>query len=51
LVGVAVNVTLIPAQMVLPGFAVILTEGTTTGFTVMVIALEVAVAGEPQGLL
>jgi hypothetical protein len=34
--------------MVLPGFAVILTEGTTTGFTVIVIAFDVAVVGLGQ---
>ena len=45
LVGTAVKVTLAPAQMVLPGFAEIETDGTTTGFTVMVMLLEVAVVG------
>ena len=46
--GVAVNVTDVPAQMVLPGLAAILTEGVTLAFTVMVIPVEVAVAGEGQ---
>ena len=40
-VGVAVNVTLVPIQIVLPGDATILTDGVTVGFTVIVIALEV----------
>ena len=48
LVGVAVNVTDAPAQMVLPGLAAILTDGTTIAFTVIVIVLDVAVAGNAQ---
>ena len=51
MVAVAVNVTLVPPHIVFPGFALIVTEGTTTGLTVMVIALEVAVAGEEHKLL
>jgi hypothetical protein len=47
-VGVAVKVTLVPAQIVLPGLADIVTEGVTTGFTVIVIAFEVTVAGLAQ---
>ena len=43
--GTAVKVTLVPAQMVLPGLAEMDTDGTTTAFTVMVILLEVAVVG------
>jgi len=43
LVGVAVKVTLVPAQIVLPGLAAILTDGTTVPVTIMVISLDVAV--------
>ena len=43
--GVAVNVTLVPAQIVLPGLAAMLTEGATTAVTVMAIAFDVAFAG------
>jgi hypothetical protein len=39
---VAVNVTLVPAQMVVPGFALMLTVGVTNGFTVMLMVLLVA---------
>jgi hypothetical protein len=42
---VAVNVTLVPEQIVFPGLATILTDGTTAGFTVIAIPLDVAVAG------
>ena len=42
LVGVAVNVTLVPVQTVLPGFATILTDGVTVAVTTMVIAFDVA---------
>ena len=41
-VGVAVNVTLVPAHIVLPGLAAILTDGVTFAVTVIVIALDVA---------
>ena len=47
-VGVAVKVTLVPVQIVLPGLAAILTDGVTVAVTVMVIALDVAVAGLAQ---
>ena len=47
-VGVAVNVTDVPAQIVFPGLAAILTDGTTIAVTVMVILLDVAVAGDAQ---
>lgn len=42
MVGVAVKITLVPEQIVVAE-AAILTDGTTVGFTVMVIALDVAV--------
>ena len=48
LVGVAVKVTEVPAQIVLPGLTEILTEGVTFAFTVIVMPAEVAVAGEGQ---
>ena len=41
-VGVAVNVTLVVAQIELPGFAAMLTLAGSNGFTVVVIAFEVA---------
>ena len=47
-VGVAVNVTLVPLQIVVPGLAAILTDGVTIAFTVIVIAFDVAVAGDTQ---
>ena len=37
--------------MVLPGFAEMVTDGTTTGFTVIVMLLEVAVVGLAQAAL
>lgn len=37
MVAVAVNVTGVPAQMVLPGVAAMAMEGTTVGVTVIVI--------------
>ena len=37
MIGLAVNVTDVPAQIVVPGFAEIVTEGTKIGFTVIVI--------------
>ena len=40
--GVAVKVTDVPEHIVLPGFAAILTDGTNTGLTVIVIVLLVA---------
>ena len=48
MVGVAVNVTLVPAQIVLPGLAAMLTDGTTAPVITMVIALDVAVVGLAQ---
>ena len=42
LVGVAVNITLVPEQIVV-AVADILTAGVTVGVTVMVMALDVAV--------
>ena len=45
--GVAVKVTLVPAQIVV-ALAAILTDGVSCEVTVMVIALDVAVAGAAQ---
>ena len=45
MVGVAVNVTLVPAQIVLPGLAAMLTLAGRFGFTVIVMLFDVA--GEP----
>ena len=42
MVGVAVNVTLVPAQMVVAGLAAMLTLTGKFGFTVMVIVFDVA---------
>ena len=47
LVGVAVNVTAAPAQIVVVGVEM-LTDGADDAVTVIVIALEVAVAGDAQ---
>ena len=44
-VGTAVNVTLVPEQIVLPGLAAILTDGATAAVTVIVISLDVAAIG------
>ena len=44
-VGVAVNVTLVPEQIVLPGFADMFTLAGNGGFTVIVIEFDVA--GDP----
>ena len=49
-VGVAVNVTLVPEQIVLPGLAVMLTDGTTVDATVIVIGDDVAVVGLAQAI-
>ena len=49
--GTAVNVTLVPAQIVLPGLALITTEGVTIGLTVIVIAFDVTEAGDAQAAL
>lgn len=45
--GVGVNVTEVPLQMVVAP-AAMLTEGTTTELTVIVMAFDVAVAGVAQ---
>ena len=42
------NVTLCPEQIVVPGLAVIVTDGATDAPTVMVILEDVAVVGETQ---
>ena len=42
------NVTFVPAQTMLPGFAEILTEGATVALTVIVMILDVAVVGLAQ---
>jgi len=42
LIGVAVKVTLVPEQMVVPGFAAMVTLTGRFGFTVMVMEFEVA---------
>ena len=47
--GVAVKVTLVFEQIVEPGLAPTVTEGVNTGFTAMVIGVEVAVSVERQG--
>ena len=44
----AVNVTDVPAQIVLPGLAAMFTDGVTVAVIVIVIVLEVAVAGLAQ---
>ena len=46
MVGVAVKVTLVPAQTIPAGFAAILTEGIRLVVTEIVMVLEVTVAGE-----
>ena len=48
-VGFAVNVTLVPTQIGIATDAVTLTEGVTSGFTVIVVAAEFAVKGDAQG--
>ena len=48
MVGVAVNVTLVPAQIVFPGFAFMITDGATVPDTVIVMPLDVAVVGLAQ---
>ena len=44
----AVKVTLVPAQIVLPGLALMLTEGVTGVVTTIVIELDVAAVGLAQ---
>lgn len=51
MVGVAVNVTDVPVQIVLPGLADMLTDGVTVAVTTIVILLLVAVAGEAHEAL
>jgi len=46
--GIAVNVTLVPAQIVVPGLAAMLTDGTIVDPTIIVIPGDVAVAGLTQ---
>ena len=48
---VAVKVTLVPAQMVVPGFAAIETVGSNSGLTVIVSVLLVTNAGVAQTAL
>jgi hypothetical protein len=48
LTGVAVNVTLVPEQMVVPVLLVMLTDVGIVGFTVMLIVLLVAVPAVTQ---
>ena len=48
MVGVAVNVTLVPAQIVVPGLALMLTDGTADPVTIIVISFDVAVVGLAQ---
>ena len=48
MVGVAVNVTLVPEQIVLLGFAEIFTDGVTDPVMIIVIPVEVAVVGFAQ---
>ena len=47
-VGVAVKVTLVPAQIVFPGLAAMPTDGVTQPVIAMVIPLDVAVVGLAQ---
>lgn len=51
MVGVAVNVTFAPEQMVVPGDALTVTLGVTFGDTVIVTEFEVAGLPETQGKL
>ena len=46
--GCAVNITFVPAQMVLPVFTAILTVGATVEVTTMLMPGEVAVVGLAQ---
>ena len=48
MVGVAVNITLVPEQIVLPGLALMLTDGATDPVTIIVIPADVAVVGFAQ---
>ena len=51
LAGVAVKVILVPAQTLLPGLAAILTDGASTGLTVIEMVLDVAVTGVAHSAL
>lgn len=51
MVGVAVKVTDVPAQILLPGLAAMVTDGVTLVLTTIVILLLVAVAGLAQDAL
>ena len=46
--GVVVKVTAVPAQIVLPGLAAMLTDGATVAVTDIVISLDEAVVGLAQ---
>ena len=48
MVAVAVNVTLVPVHIVLPGATAMLTDGATVPVTAMVIEFDVAVVGFAQ---
>ena len=48
MVGVAVNVTCVPVQIVLPGLAAMLTDGVIVAVTAIVMSFDVAVAGLAQ---
>ena len=48
MVGVAVNVTLVPEQIVLPGLVLMLTDGTTDPLIIIVTPVDVAVVGYAQ---
>ncbi len=48
LVGVAVKVTFVPLQIVLPGLAAMVTDGATAAVNAIVISFEVAVIGLAQ---
>ena len=47
-VAMAVNVTFVPPQIVLPGFAEILTDGATVGVIFIKMLPDVAVVGLAQ---
>lgn len=51
MVGVAVKVTDVPAQILLPGLAAMLTDGVTLVLTTIVILLLVAVVGDAHEAL
>lgn len=48
LVAAAVKVTEVPAQIVVPGLVLMLTDGVSSGFTVIVTLLLVTLVGEAQ---